>query len=171
MYLLSSHWDCSYMRIAVVKLFSRCFQSLTQPRLPLHRRRKTRIILPCQRSDTFLFFALDIVLYLIKCRKESKSAVLNLRVILCHSVSVWVSTSGVEWWVVRGRVKTFDQNRQDTNETKEKGERQEGWWHYGNAVWCSRALQAKWNRLISLVRWCALFPAFFFQFGKTTFTN
>lgn len=83
------------MRIAVVKFFSHCrFQSLTQPRVPLHRRQQTRIILLCQCLDTFLFFALDIALYLIKCRKESKSAVLNLKVILClnaglcHSVSI-----------------------------------------------------------------------------------
>lgn len=82
------------MRIAVVKFFSHCFQSLAQPRVSLHRRQQTRIILLCQCLDTFLFFALHTVLYLIKCRKESKSAVLNLKVILClnaglhHTVSV-----------------------------------------------------------------------------------
>lgn len=80
------------MRIAVVKFFFSLLLPVSHTAPSAFAQTPTNT---CNSAVSVLrHISLDIALYLIKCRKESKSAVLNLKVILClnaglrHSVSV-----------------------------------------------------------------------------------
>lgn len=78
-----------------------------------------------------------------------------------HSVSGWLSMSGVVWWFLgRGWIGDWGgcetaakvqigKRQMEERGSGREGRRQAGWWLFRNVLGCTRALRAKWNRLQS----------------------